>query len=48
VRTFNVGIGLTLVVAADAVEAALEALPEARRIGRVVQIAAGEPRVRFA
>jgi phosphoribosylformylglycinamidine cyclo-ligase len=48
VRTFNVGIGLTLVVAADAVEAALEALPEARRIGRVVQMAAGEPRVRFA
>jgi phosphoribosylformylglycinamidine cyclo-ligase len=48
VRTFNVGIGLTVVVAADAVDAALEALPEARRIGRVVKVAAGEPRVRFA
>jgi phosphoribosylformylglycinamidine cyclo-ligase len=47
VRTFNVGIGLTVVVATDAVEAALEALPEARRIGRVVKVAAGEPRVRF-
>jgi phosphoribosylformylglycinamidine cyclo-ligase len=48
VRTFNVGIGLTVVVAADALEAALEALPEARRIGRVAKVAPGEPRVRFA
>ena len=48
VRTFNVGIGLTVVVGADAVEAALGALPEARRIGRVVKVGPGEPRVRFA
>ncbi len=48
VRTFNVGIGLTIVVAADAVEVALGALPEARRIGQVMKAAPGEPRVRFA
>jgi phosphoribosylformylglycinamidine cyclo-ligase len=48
VRTFNVGIGLTVVVGADAVETALAALPEARRIGQVVKVAPGEPRVRFA
>ena len=48
VRTFNVGIGLTATVTADAVEAVLAALPEACRVGRVVEIPAGEPRVRFA
>ncbi|HET8778036.1 MAG TPA: phosphoribosylformylglycinamidine cyclo-ligase [Candidatus Limnocylindria bacterium] len=48
VRTFNVGIGMTLVVPAAAVEVALAALPEARHIGRVVDADAGAPRVRFA
>ena len=47
-RTFNVGIGLTIVVAAHAVETALAALPEARHIGRVVEVPAGTPRVAFA
>jgi phosphoribosylformylglycinamidine cyclo-ligase len=47
VRTFNVGIGMTAVVAAEAVEAALAALPEACRIGRVEEVPAGEARVRF-
>lgn len=47
VRTFNVGIGMTTVVAPDAVEVALAALPEAYRIGRVVEVPAGEGRVRF-
>lgn len=48
VRTFNVGIGMTAVVPATAVEAALAALPEACRIGRVVEVPASEARVRFA
>jgi phosphoribosylformylglycinamidine cyclo-ligase len=48
VRTFNVGIGMTVVVPEDAVEVALATLTEARRIGRVVAVADGEPRVRFA
>lgn len=48
VRTFNVGIGLTVVVAADSVDTALGALPEACRIGVVVAVDEGEPRVRFA
>lgn len=48
VRTFNVGIGMTAVVPAEAVEAALAALQEACRIGRVVEVPAGEARVRFA
>jgi phosphoribosylformylglycinamidine cyclo-ligase len=47
VKTFNVGIGMTAVVPADAVEVALAALPEACRIGRVVEVPAGEARVRF-
>jgi phosphoribosylformylglycinamidine cyclo-ligase len=46
-RTFNVGIGMTAVVPAASVEAALGALPEACRIGRVVEVPAGEARVRF-
>jgi phosphoribosylformylglycinamidine cyclo-ligase len=46
-RTFNVGIGMTAVVAEASVAPALAALPEARRIGRVVTIEAGAPRVRF-
>jgi phosphoribosylformylglycinamidine cyclo-ligase len=48
VRTFNVGIGMTVVVEADAVDAALAALPEACCIGAVVAVDEGEPRVRFA
>ncbi len=47
VRTFNVGIGLTVVVAEDDLDAALAAIPEACPIGRVVDVAEGEPRVRF-
>lgn len=48
VRTFNVGIGMTVAVAEAAAEVALMALPEARRVGRVVTVAEGESRVRFA
>jgi phosphoribosylformylglycinamidine cyclo-ligase len=48
VRTFNLGIGFTVVIAADALETALAALPEARLIGRVVEVPAGTPRVGFA
>ena len=47
VRTFNVGIGMTAVVAETSVEAALAGLPEARRIGRVLSVGADDPRVRF-
>jgi phosphoribosylformylglycinamidine cyclo-ligase len=47
VRTFNVGIGMTAVVPAKAGEKALAALPEACRIGQVVEVASGEARVRF-
>jgi phosphoribosylformylglycinamidine cyclo-ligase len=48
VRTFNLGIGMTAVVPAGSVEAALTALPEACRIGQVVEVPADEARVRFA
>ena len=48
VRTFNVGIGMTVVVPAAAVDVALAALPEACHIGRVVALPDGSPRVRFA
>ena len=47
VRTFNVGIGMTAIVSEATVETALSALPEARRIGRVLAVEAGEPSVRF-
>jgi phosphoribosylformylglycinamidine cyclo-ligase len=47
VRTFNVGVGLTVVVAADQADAALDAVPEARRIGLVVEADGSAPRVRF-
>jgi phosphoribosylformylglycinamidine cyclo-ligase len=47
VRTFNVGIGMTVVVPPGATDTALGAIPDARRIGRVVEVPAGEPRVRF-
>lgn len=48
VRTFNVGIGMTIVIPAAAVQVALGALPEAREIGRVVATDDGAARVRFA
>ena len=48
VRTFNLGIGMTAIVPAPSVEAALAALPEACRIGEVVEVPADEARVRFA
>ena len=47
VRIFNLGIGLTIVVRDELVSAALEAVPEARRVGRVVSATEGQPRVRF-
>ncbi len=46
VRTFNLGIGMTAVVPAALADAALAAVPDACRIGRVVEAADG-PRVRF-
>ena len=46
-RTFNLGIGMTAVVPKDLVDVALDALGEACHIGRVVEVAADEPRVRF-
>ena len=48
VRTFNLGIGMTVVVPPDMADAALGAVPDACRIGRVVEVPEGEPRVRFA
>jgi phosphoribosylformylglycinamidine cyclo-ligase len=48
VRTFNLGIGLTVVVREDLVAAALDAVPGAVRVGHVVPIAPGAPRVAFA
>ena len=48
VRTFNVGIGMTAVVPAALTDAALAAIPDACRIGQVVEVRPGEPRVRFA
>ena len=47
-RTFNVGIGMTAVLSDADADAALEAVPDACRIGRVVESEPGEPRVRFA
>jgi phosphoribosylformylglycinamidine cyclo-ligase len=46
-RTFNVGIGMTAVVPAPLAEIALGALADAWRIGQVVEVAPGEPRIRF-
>ena len=48
VRTFNLGIGMTLVVPPTVADAALAAIPDACRIGRVIEVPKGEPRVRFA
>ena len=47
VRTFNVGIGMTAVVPAALAEVALEAVPDACRIGEVRDVRPGEPRVSF-
>ncbi len=46
-RTFNLGIGMTVVVPPAHAGAALAAMPDACRIGRVVEVPEGEPRVRF-
>ena len=48
VRTFNVGIGMTVVVERRLADAALAALPDGCSIGRVIEVPAAEPRVRFA
>jgi phosphoribosylformylglycinamidine cyclo-ligase len=48
VRTFNLGIGLTVVVRGDLVATALDAVPGAVRVGHVLPIAPGAPRVAFA
>lgn len=45
--TFNMGIGLTAVVPADLEAHALAALPDAIRLGQVVTVPRGEPRVRW-
>jgi phosphoribosylaminoimidazole (AIR) synthetase len=47
-RTFNLGIGLTVVVRRDVLDAARAALPEARVVGRVVALQGEAPRVRLA
>ena len=47
VATFNVGIGLTVVLSADDVDAATAVLDDACVIGRVVEVGTEEPRVRF-
>lgn len=47
VRTFNVGIGMTAVVPADLLDVALGAVDDACRIGQVVEVPEGQPRVRF-
>jgi phosphoribosylformylglycinamidine cyclo-ligase len=48
VRTFNLGIGMTAVTPEPLADAALAAVPDAHRIGRVVEVPDGEPRVRFS
>jgi phosphoribosylformylglycinamidine cyclo-ligase len=47
VRIFNLGIGMTVVVREAQVETAMAALPEARRVGRVVAVEPGTSRVAF-
>ncbi|HEX2194554.1 MAG TPA: phosphoribosylformylglycinamidine cyclo-ligase [Candidatus Limnocylindria bacterium] len=47
VSTFNLGIGLTAVVRDDAFGAASAAVPDAVRIGTVVPVPPGAPRVAF-
>jgi phosphoribosylformylglycinamidine cyclo-ligase len=48
VRTFNLGIGMTAALSPPVADAALGAVDDACRIGRVIEVAEGEPRVRFA
>jgi len=48
VRTFNLGIGLTLVVRPEMVDLVCETLPEARRVGTVTRGEPDSPRVSFA
>ncbi|MEJ7801828.1 MAG: phosphoribosylformylglycinamidine cyclo-ligase [Candidatus Limnocylindria bacterium] len=48
VRTFNVGIGMTAVVPVEYADDAIAAVGGAYRIGKVVDVPQGEPRVRFA
>ena len=45
-RTFNMGVGMVVAMAAEEADAALAELPGAWRIGEVVARAAGEPAVR--
>jgi phosphoribosylformylglycinamidine cyclo-ligase len=47
VRTFNLGIGLTVVVHPEHVDVALEAVPGAVRVGTVVPVEPDAPRVAF-
>lgn len=47
VATFNLGIGMTVVVPDALADPALAAVPDARRIGRVVEVPEGGPRVGF-
>jgi phosphoribosylformylglycinamidine cyclo-ligase len=47
VRTFNLGIGLTVVVHPEQAELALTTLPDAVRVGTVVPVEADGPRVAF-
>ena len=47
VRTFNLGIGLTVVVRPQHVDVALRAVPDAARVGTIAPVASGEPRVEF-
>src|SRR5205085_2173068 len=44
-RTFNMGLGAVLAVAAEHVATLRQSLPEARVVGEVVASAAGTPRV---
>ena len=47
VRTFNLGIGLTVVIRPELVDVALATLPDAVRVGTVVPVEADAPRVAF-
>ena len=47
VRTFNLGIGLTVVVHPEQTDAALAAGVDAMRVGTVVPVESGRPRVAF-
>jgi phosphoribosylformylglycinamidine cyclo-ligase len=47
VRTFNLGIGLTAVVRPEHVDLALAAVPDAVRVGTILPVTQGRPRVDF-